>query len=69
MENIAVLRGNVENILEERERVRVGLLNLSFVVRVCESDANFLLFEIDGKAQEMYKYMAGKKGHCKTRTQ
>ena len=58
LKNVAVLAGNVALIQAERERVCGALRALPFVVRVCHSDANFLLFELRRNAKEVYKRMA-----------
>lgn len=52
------LRGNVERIVRERERLRVELETLGFL-RVYPSQANFLLCDLlEGSAQEMVEFLA-----------
>jgi len=74
LNNTDVLAKNLEMIMSERERVKNELIKIPFVVRVCVSHSNFLLFELTDKAQEVYKYMAdngvvcrykGSEMHCK----
>ena len=49
------LRKNVAKVLKERDRVREELNKKDFVVRVCESHANFLLFQLKSDAKEIYQ--------------
>ncbi len=74
LDNVPVLQGNVRSLLAERERVKASLESRAFVKRVCPSDANFLLFEMQSHAKEAYKMMAdggvvtrfrGTELHCK----
>ena len=61
MNSMDTLRKNIDNILEERARVRKELEALTdIVVRVYHSDSNFLLFRVkdDLKAVDIYKKMA-----------
>ena len=58
LDNVAVLRGNVKALLAERASVKAELEAKQYVVRVCHSDANFLLFELKSHAKETYKMMA-----------
>jgi histidinol-phosphate aminotransferase len=62
LQSLPVLRRNIKTILDERERVRGVLKSRAYVVRVCESDANFILFELKSKAQAVYKTMADTHG-------
>lgn len=62
LKSMSVLEKNVKLILEERERVAEVLRGKSYVVRVCHSDANFLLFEVKQNAQKLYKTMADSHG-------
>ena len=54
-DNIKVLVQNVATLLQQRAIVKEKLLALDFVVRVYDSDSNFLLFRVKSKAQELYK--------------
>eukprot|EP00565_Helicotheca_tamesis_P009184 CAMPEP_0185729932 /NCGR_PEP_ID=MMETSP1171-20130828/7761_1 /TAXON_ID=374046 /ORGANISM="Helicotheca tamensis, Strain CCMP826" /LENGTH=383 /DNA_ID=CAMNT_0028398875 /DNA_START=175 /DNA_END=1326 /DNA_ORIENTATION=- len=53
-----VLKKNVECILEQRGVVMEALGRMEFVVKVFESDANFVLFRLKSHAKEVYKVMA-----------
>jgi histidinol-phosphate aminotransferase len=54
-DNIKVLEQNITTLLQQRAIVKEKLLTLDFVVRVYDSDSNFLLFRVKSKAQELYK--------------
>lgn len=45
LENAENLQKNIKIILEEKEKVRIGLEKLNFVVKIFPSDANFFLIE------------------------
>lgn len=69
----ARLERNVGEVLKQREVVREKLEGLDFVTRVYPSDANFLLFRVKEKANELYQTMAdrgivsrfrGRELHC-----
>lgn len=61
MKSIATLEQNIQNILEQRALVAQQLEALNdIVVKVYPSDANFLLFRVKAKANELYKTMADK---------
>ena len=53
--NTAILDKNVRDVLNQREVVARELEGLDFVVKVYPSDANFLLFRVKQKANELYK--------------
>lgn len=46
-DSLAVCDANVYALVQERERVRAALEEMSFVTRIWPSDANFLLVEFD----------------------
>jgi histidinol-phosphate aminotransferase len=58
LRNTAALERNVGDILAQRERVAGELGALDFVTRVYPSDANFLLFRVKQKANELYKIVS-----------
>jgi histidinol-phosphate aminotransferase len=58
MKSIATLEMNIAAILEQRTLVAAQLEALDFVIKVYPSDANFLLFRVSQKANELYKRMA-----------
>ena len=73
MKNTNVLEKNVKDVLDQRNIVAKELEGLDFVLKVYPSDANFLLFRVKQKANELYKVMAdkgvvsrfrGKEMHC-----
>ncbi|KAL3798440.1 hypothetical protein ACHAW5_007392 [Stephanodiscus triporus] len=73
LRNTPTLEGHVSEILEQREVVARELESFDFVLRVYHSDANFLLFRVRQKANELYKIMAdrgvvsrfrGREMHC-----
>ena len=73
MKSVATLEQNVANLLAQRLVVASKLEALDFVVKVHESDSNFLLFQVKDKALELYTTMAnsgvvtrfrGKELHC-----
>mmetsp|Transcript_32727 Transcript_32727/g.68824 ORF Transcript_32727/g.68824 Transcript_32727/m.68824 type:complete len:392 (+) Transcript_32727:227-1402(+) len=73
LKNTALLEKNVKAVLEQRAIVAKELERLDFVVKVYPSDANFLLFRVKQKADELYKTMAdrgivsrfrGRELHC-----
>ncbi len=58
MNSIATLEKNIADIMEQRSIVAEQLEALDFVGKVYPSDANFLLFRVTQKANELYKTMA-----------
>lgn len=73
LKNTALLEKNVREVLEQRELVGRELEGMDFVLKVYPSDANFLLFRVKEKANEVYKMMAdrgivsrfrGRELHC-----
>jgi len=73
LKNTALLEKNVREVLEQRELVGRELEGIDFVLKVYPSDANFLLFRVKEKANEVYKMMAdrgivsrfrGRELHC-----
>mmetsp|Transcript_34404 Transcript_34404/g.61776 ORF Transcript_34404/g.61776 Transcript_34404/m.61776 type:complete len:397 (+) Transcript_34404:135-1325(+) len=73
LKNTALLEKNVRAVLDQRAVVAKELEGLDFVTKIYPSDANFLLFRVKQKANEMYKMMAdrgivsrfrGKELHC-----
>mmetsp|Transcript_21358 Transcript_21358/g.44466 ORF Transcript_21358/g.44466 Transcript_21358/m.44466 type:complete len:397 (-) Transcript_21358:69-1259(-) len=58
LKSMDVLKGNMEKILKERDRVSSVLSTLPFVVRVFPSDSNFLLFQLTSSAKSVYQIMA-----------
>merc|ERR1712232_25294 len=60
LKNTPTLEKNVRDVLDQRELVAKELEGLDFVVKVYPSDANFLLFRVKQKANELYKVMADK---------
>jgi histidinol-phosphate aminotransferase len=58
LKSIATLETNIDKILSQRAVVIDKLNAMDFVVKVFPSDANFLLFRVKDKAQEIYKIMA-----------
>jgi histidinol-phosphate aminotransferase len=50
-----VLEKHVKSVLEQRDVVRRELEGLDFVEKVYPSDANFLLFRVKQRANELYK--------------
>mmetsp|Transcript_10682 Transcript_10682/g.19739 ORF Transcript_10682/g.19739 Transcript_10682/m.19739 type:complete len:395 (-) Transcript_10682:381-1565(-) len=73
LKNTALLEKNVREVLEQREVVGRKLEGMEFVLKVYPSDANFLLFRVKEKANEVYKMMAdrgivsrfrGRELHC-----
>eukprot|EP00956_Cyclotella_meneghiniana_P024103 scaffold48075_cov39-Cyclotella_meneghiniana.AAC.5 len=60
LRNTDVLEKHVKSVLVEREVVKRELEGMEFVVKVYESDANFILFRVKQKANELYKTMADK---------
>jgi histidinol-phosphate aminotransferase len=65
-DNIALLEKNVATLLEQRAIVKEKLLTLDFVVKVYDSDSNFLLFRVKGHAQALYKAVRSIFGICRT---
>ena len=55
LKHTEVLEKHVNSVLEERDVVKKELEGMEFVVKVYESDANFLLFRVKQKANELYK--------------
>jgi len=73
LKNTALLEKNVKAVLDQRAVVAKELEGLDFVTKIYPSDANFLLFRVKQKANELYKMMAdrgivsrfrGKELHC-----
>lgn len=60
LKNTDQLEKNVRDIIEQRKVVTKELESLDFVLKVYHSDANFLLFRVKQKANELYKIMADK---------
>ena len=58
LKNTHVLEKNVNEVLEQREEVARKLEGLAFVEKVYPSDANFLLFRVRKKANEVYKMVS-----------
>lgn len=58
LKNTDVLEKNVRDIIEQREVVTRELEGLEFVIKVYHSDANFLLFRVKQKANEVYKIVS-----------
>lgn len=54
-----VFKNNLNLIIEEREKLKVKLLELDFVTRIFPSDANFLLVEMDN-ATEIFEALIEK---------
>lgn len=55
----AVMRGKVQQILAERSRLESGLLHLACVQKVFSSDANFLLVRVSD-ADAIYQFLCNK---------
>jgi len=53
--NTATLDKNIRELLEQRDLMATQLKGLDFVEKVYPSDANFLLFRVKQKANELYK--------------
>mmetsp|Transcript_584 Transcript_584/g.950 ORF Transcript_584/g.950 Transcript_584/m.950 type:complete len:466 (-) Transcript_584:132-1529(-) len=58
LKNTATLEENIRVLLEERALMEKQLIALDFVEKVYPSDANFLLFRVKQKANELYKTIA-----------
>lgn len=58
LENLDTVRFNIEKIVEERGRLSKALSMLSFVEKVYPSDANFILFRLNGEAYSVYEKLA-----------
>lgn len=58
LKNTAVLERNVREVLAQRDVVREALEGMDFVLGVYPSDANFLLFRVKEKANEVYKMVS-----------
>ena len=54
----SVLKSNIEQTLNERNKVVQALTAMDFVTQVHPSDANFLLFQLKSHALQVYKAMA-----------
>jgi histidinol-phosphate aminotransferase len=59
LKNTDQLEKNVREIIEQRGLVVKELESLEFVLKVYHSDANFLLFRVKQKANELYKIVSG----------
>ncbi len=55
LKNTATLENNIRVLLEQRELMEKKLNELDFVEKVYPSDANFLLFRVKQKANDLYK--------------
>ncbi len=55
----SVFKNNIHLIMEEREKLKIKLLELDFVTKIYPSDANFLLVEMD-RATEIFKALIEK---------
>lgn len=66
LSNLQVYQDNIQIILQEREFLKVGLLNIPVIQKIHHTDANFILFVIP-KSQEIYKIMADKGIVCRYR--
>jgi histidinol-phosphate aminotransferase len=58
LRNTSILEENVANLLGQRDIVARRLEGLDFVTKVYHSDANFLLFRVKQKANELYKIVS-----------
>lgn len=59
LQDSASVENWVETILEERTRLAEALSGISYVEKVCPSDANFLLVRMK-EARKVYEYLVGK---------
>ena len=55
-----IFRNNINLIIEEREKLKVKLLELDFVTKIYPSDANFLLVKVEN-ADQLYNYLVNEK--------
>ena len=62
MSSVDVLEKNIALLLSQRAFVEDQLKRLDFVVEIFPSDANFILFRIKSKAQEVYRNVSFKTG-------
>lgn len=68
LKNTDLLEKNVREVLDQRDAVKKELEGLDFVVKVYPSDANFLLFRVKQKANELYKTVSIRSCvHCTSR--
>ncbi|KAL7501389.1 hypothetical protein ACHAWT_010668 [Skeletonema menzelii] len=58
LKNTSTLENNIRVLLEQRASMEKQLLALDFVEKVYPSDANFLLFRVKQKANDLYKTIA-----------
>ena len=58
LRNTSILEENVAKLLRERDIVARRLEELDFVTKVYHSDANFLLFRVRQRANELYKIVS-----------
>ncbi|GMH92803.1 hypothetical protein TrST_g5209 [Triparma strigata] len=58
LNNYSTLQKNIKLLIKERERVKSSLESRPYVVRVQQSDSNFLLFELKRNAKLIYQVMA-----------
>ena len=65
--NIAEFESNLQDILTEKEKLKVELNQISYVKKIYPSDANFLLVEVDN-AIELYQYLVEKQVVVRNRT-
>ncbi|WP_299897386.1 histidinol-phosphate transaminase [uncultured Aquimarina sp.] len=47
VEDVASVEREVDNILKEREKIKVALEEISFIEKIYKSDANFVLVKVD----------------------
>ncbi len=60
LDNLEIVKGNIDVILTERIKLQEALSKLSIVKKIYPSDANFLLIEVDS-ANDTYKYLIDEK--------
>jgi histidinol-phosphate aminotransferase len=58
----ANIKEHINDILQQRTLVVQALSNMDFVTKIYPSDANFVLFQLQSHAYEVYKYMADTAG-------
>ncbi|GAA0722677.1 histidinol-phosphate transaminase [Aquimarina litoralis] len=59
VEDVASVQREVDNILQEREKILVALEEISFIEKIYKSDANFVLVKVDD-ANSRYNQLIGK---------